>query len=159
MTQTPMRVLFLCTGNSARSQIAEAILRHLSHGRIEVFSAGSTPASEVHPMALTAIRSVVREEMQGQYYPKAWHQFVGQRFDFIITVCDRAAEVCPTFPEDPERIHWSCEDPTAVEGSEEQRQKAFDTVAKQLVGRMRIWMALPRLRQAIELETRTSGEP
>lgn len=149
MVEPLLRVLFVCTANSARSQIAEAILRHLSHGRIDVHSAGSLAAGEIHPLAQIAVRNVLRSEMSGQR-PKTWDTFLDQHFDFVITVCDRAAESCPVFPGEPERIHWSCPDPALATGTVAERQRAFDDVARQLVGRMRIWLALPRLRSAIE---------
>ena len=144
-----MRVLFLCTGNSARSQMAEAIVRHMCHDRIDVFSAGTTPQPEIHPMARQAIRTLFNVEMEGQY-PKDLRHFERERFDYVITVCDRAAEHCPVFAEDPERIHWGFEDPAAVEGSDQQKQRAFDLVAKQIAARVRIWMCLPAVREAIE---------
>src|SRR6476659_8836842 len=110
-----LRVLFLCTGNSARSQMAEGLLRKLSRGRVDVFSAGVRPESAVHPLAI--------EILQGSFdvdttdlHPKPLRRFRGETFDYVITVCDRTAETCPTFPGDPERIHWGFEDPAAVEG-------------------------------------------
>src|SRR4029077_5612127 len=119
--------LFLCTGNSARSQMAEALLRHLSKGRVDVFSAGSKPQPQVHPIA--------KETLEYRYgldatdlVPKSLDRFLGERFDYVITVCDRAAEACPVFPGDPERIHWSFEDPAAVNGETAQR-RAFARVA------------------------------
>ena len=149
MTEPRVSVLFLCTGNTARSQIAEAILRHLSHGAIEVASAGTLPKPEIHPMARQAVRNLLGLEMTGQY-PKSLDQFVHRDFDYVMTVCDRAAETCPVFPGDPERIHWSFEDPAAVTGTDEHKQRAFDNVARQLLGRMRVWLALPALRDKIE---------
>lgn len=143
MSDQPLRVLFLCTANSARSQMAEAILRHLSHGQIHVASAGSAPAVEIHPMACLALGKLgIPLDHQ---HPKSWDRFMRDEFDFIITVCDRSAEQCPVFPGDPERIHWSCEDPAALDGSAEERQRAFDRTATQLVNRMRIWMSLPSI--------------
>lgn len=144
-----MRVLFLCTGNSARSQMAEAILRQMTRGRIDVDSAGTTPRAEIHPMARQAIRALLHVEMEGQY-PKDLRLFEREHFDYVITVCDRAAEHCPVFPEDPERIHWGFEDPAAVQGTDEQKQHAFDLVAKQIAARIRIWMCLPAVRDAVE---------
>ena len=137
----PLRVLFLCTGNSARSQMAEAILRQMSHGQIDVASAGSAPEAQVHPMALQAL-ATLGISMADQY-PKSLQQFLGDRFDYVITVCDRSAERCPNLPGDPERIHWSFDDPVAATGTVEERQRAFDNIATQLVNRVRIWMALP----------------
>jgi len=142
-----LRVLVLCTGNSARSQMAEALLRTLSRGRVDVFSAGSHPKDDVHPMA--------REVLQRQFgidpsglRPKRLDEFLGQSFDFVITVCDRAAESCPVFPGAPERIHWSFEDPASVDGAAAQR-RAFETVANGLAWRLRIWMALPAIEQRL----------
>ena len=145
----PIRVLFLCTGNSARSQLAEVILRQLSHGKIDVASAGTSPQAVIHPMARMAARRALGVEMEGQY-PKLLDPFVGQRFDYVITVCDRAAESCPTFPGNPQRIHWSFEDPAAAQGTEEERQRAFDSVARGLVSRIGLWMSLPDVRSAID---------
>jgi ArsR family transcriptional regulator, arsenate/arsenite/antimonite-responsive transcriptional repressor / arsenate reductase (thioredoxin) len=144
MEKEPLRVLFLCTGNSARSQIGEALLRHMSRGQIEVVSAGSRPRPEIHPMAREAVKRVFGLDMEG-HYPKPLDEFLGQRFDYIITVCDRAAESCPAFPEDPERIRWSFEDPAAVEGDEEKKQRAFEQTARDMAGRIRIWMSLPKV--------------
>ena len=143
MSDHPLRVLFLCTGNSAPSQIAEAILRHMSHGHMEVTSAGSAPAAEIHPMARAAVERL--GITMNRQYTKSWDRFLREDFDYIITVCDRTAEQCPVFPGDPERIHWSCDDPAAAAGTTEERQRAFDRVATQLVNRMRIWLALPSI--------------
>jgi ArsR family transcriptional regulator, arsenate/arsenite/antimonite-responsive transcriptional repressor / arsenate reductase (thioredoxin) len=140
MEKEPLRVLFLCTGNSARSQIGEALLRHMSRGRIDVVSAGSQPRPEIHPMARRAIKDVLGLDMAGQY-PKPLEEFLDERFDYIITVCDRAAESCPAFPEDPERIRWSFEDPAAIEGDEEKKRRAFEQTARDMAGRIRIWMS------------------
>ena len=141
------RVLFLCTGNSARSQMAEAILRQMSHGAMEVASAGSAPAPDLHPMARQALTSIgISADNQ---YPKPLEPFLGERFDYVITVCDRTAEQCPFFPGDPERIHWSFDDPAAATGTAEERQRAFDSVAAQLVNRLRIWMSLPSVSGAV----------
>jgi arsenate reductase len=145
----PLRVLFLCTGNSARSQIAEALLRHVGKGAIEVESAGTVPQPEIHPLARRAVKKLLDLDMHGQY-PKTLDRFLGQRFDYVITVCDRAAESCPVFPGDPERIHWNFEDPAAVVGSEEERQKAFDATATLMLSRIRLWLSLPLLRARLE---------
>ena len=148
MADPSLSVLFLCTGNSARSQIAEVILRHLGQEKIRVESAGSAPQPEIHPMARLAARRVLNFEMEGQH-PKLLDQFLEDQFNFVITVCDRAAESCPTFPGDPERIHWSFEDPAAVRGTDEQRQRAFDNVARELLSRIRLWMALPAVKSVL----------
>jgi len=137
--QSPKRVLFLCTENSARSQMAEALLRHLSHGQVEVYSAGSHP-SQVHPLALQVLqeRGISMEGPRS----KSLDEFVGQSFDVIVTVCDRVRESCPTFPGDPDRIHWSFADPAAVEGSLEERHRAFEQTSLQLTTRLRYLLIL-----------------
>lgn len=147
--QPRLGVLFLCTGNSARSQMAEAILRHVAKGAIDVESAGLLPQSDIHPLARRAAKSLLDLDMVGQY-PKTVDRILGQHFDYVITVCDRAAESCPVFPGDLERIHWSVEDPAAVVGTDEERQRAFDATAKQLLSRIRLWLSLPAIQQRIE---------
>jgi protein-tyrosine-phosphatase len=129
----PVRVLFLCTHNSARSQMAEGILRHLGGDRILAFSAGSQPA-EVHPEAVQAMVAIGIDISKQQ--SKHLDTFANQSFDYIITVCDRVREICPLFPTDPERIHWSFADPAAVE-NEAARKQAFQQTAQQLVTRIR----------------------
>ena len=149
MTEPRLRVLILCTGNSARSQMAETILRHVSRGRIDVESAGSVPQPQIHPMARDAIQRLLHLDMAEQF-PKALDRFLGQHFDYVITVCDRAAETCPVFPGAPERIHWSYEDPAAAVGPDADKQRAFDETAQQLLSQIRLWVSLPEVRQKIE---------
>jgi protein-tyrosine-phosphatase len=127
------RVLFLCTHNSARSQMAEGIIRHLGAGRVAAFSAGSQPGG-VHPDAVRAMTALGIDISQQQ--SKHLDTFADQSFDYIITVCDRVREVCPIFPNDPEQIHWSFADPAAVEDSSA-RERAFQQTAQQLVTRTR----------------------
>jgi protein-tyrosine-phosphatase len=149
MEEHRLRVLFVCTGNSARSQIAEALLRRRSRGRTEVFSAGSSPRPEIHPMARQVLNDVYGIDVSAQH-PKSWDRYLKESFDFIITVCDRAAESCPAFPGDPERIRWSFRDPAEVTGSEGQQRRAFERTASEMASRIRIWLSLPRLRAALE---------
>jgi ArsR family transcriptional regulator, arsenate/arsenite/antimonite-responsive transcriptional repressor / arsenate reductase (thioredoxin) len=130
---TPARVLFLCTHNSARSQMAEALLRHFGGNRVVAFSAGSQP-TEVHSEAVRAMAALGIDISQQQ--SKHLDAFADQSFDYIITVCDRVREVCPLFPNDPERIHWSFADPAAVE-DDATRQRAFQQTAQQLLTRIR----------------------
>jgi protein-tyrosine-phosphatase len=133
-----MRVLFLCTGNSARSQMAEALLRRLSRGAVDAFSAGTAPAREVHPMA----RSTLRERYgidDATLRPKAVDEFAGQTFDAVITVCDAAAAACPTWPGARRSMHWSFADPAAVADDEAQR-RAFADVASGLHARISEWL-------------------
>ena len=106
----PMRVLVLCTGNSARSQLAEAILRAEGGDRVRVESAGSDPKAVVNPLAVDVARDVLGLDLTA-HRPKPVSRFVGQPFDVVITVCDRAAESCPVFPGAPERVLWSLPDP------------------------------------------------
>lgn len=149
MARSTLRVLFLCTGNAARSQMAEALLRSISHGRIEVASAGSDPQGAVNPRAFEVMGTTYKLDLAGQY-PKHWDPFVGERFDYVITLCGRAAEVCPVFPGDPDRIEWHFDDPAAVEGTEADKRRAFERTASEIMARLRIWLALPRQREALK---------
>jgi arsenate reductase len=133
MTSAKPRVLFLCTHNAARSQMAEGITRHLGHGSIDVYSAGTEP-SGVHPLAIQALKAM-GIDITGQR-SKHVDEFEGQRFDYVITLCDSAREACPVFP-DAERIHWSFADPSAVPGSEAERRGAFKRTAQELNLRLR----------------------
>ncbi len=139
LPHTSTRVLFLCTENSARSQMAEALLRHLSKGKVEAYSAGSHP-SRIHPYAVGAMEAIGID--MSQQRSKHFDEFRGQSFDYIITLCDRILEVCPTFPDDPERIHWSFPNPAAVEGTEEEKYQAFKQTGLQLTGRIRLLLTL-----------------
>ena len=136
-----MRVLILCTCNSARSQMAEGLLRSLSKGPVEAHSAGTHP-SRVSPLAIEAMREV-GIDISG-HRSKSVAEFAGQRFDVVITVCDDARESCPVFPGAPERLHWSYEDPAAVEGSEEEKLRAFRAVRDDLRQRFRSFLASHR---------------
>ncbi len=139
-SHAPLRVLFLCTENSARSQMAEALLRHLSHGTVEVFSAGNIPAEQIHPLARRCMQECgIDISLQ---YPKHFAMFRGQHFDAIVTVCDRVLESCPTFPDDPERIHWSFLDPATVQGTDEVQLHAFEQTSLQLSMRIRFLLTL-----------------
>lgn len=152
MEKEPLRVLFLCTGNSARSQIGEALLRHMSRGRVEVVSAGSRPRPEIHPLARQAVEDLFGLDM-ARRRPKPLQDFVDQRFDYVITVCDRAAESCPVFPDDPERIHWSFEDPAAIEGDDEKRRRAFEQTTRDMASRIRLWTSLPAVASRVTGES------
>ena len=128
------RVLILCTGNSARSQMAEGLLRHEAGDRFEVFSAGTKP-STVRPEAI-AVMHELGIDISG-HRSKSVDEFAGQDFDYVLTVCDNAKASCPIFPGNTKRIHWSVDDPAAVEGSEEHRLAAFRRVRDELRGRLR----------------------
>ena len=139
----PIRVLFLCTGNSARSQMAEGLLRSLGGKDFEVYSAGTHPQG-LHPLTV----QVMREsgiDITGQH-GKSLDRFRGQSFDYIITVCDRARDHCPTFPGDNQRVHWGFADPAAVTGSEAERVAAFRRVRNEIGERLRLWVTIRRRR-------------
>ena len=123
------RVLFLCTGNSARSQMAEGLLRHLAGDQFDVYSAG-THAVGLNPGAVTAMQEV-GIDISGQC-SKRMDEFVDQAFDYVITVCNRAKESCPRWPHTERLVHWSFEDPAAVKTSPEEQRKAFRTVRDQI---------------------------
>jgi arsenate reductase len=131
------RVLILCTGNSVRSQMAEGWLRHLAGERFEVFSAGTAP-SVVNPLAIQVMAEVGIDI--SRHRSKSVAEFLGQPFDFVITVCDQAAETCPIFPGPAQHIHWSFPDPAAVQGDEEQRLAAFRQVRDGIATRLRDWL-------------------
>lgn len=130
------RVLILCTHNSARSQMAEGFLRHLTEGRVEVASAG-TQATEVRPEAIEAMRK--RGIDISSHTSKTMDQFVGLPWDYVITVCDQANETCPHFPHARNRLHWSFEDPSAAQGPN--RQAVFDRVAGEIEAALQHWLA------------------
>ena len=127
------RVLFLCTHNSARSQMAEGLLRHFGGDRFEVFSAG-TVKTAVRPEAV-AVMDEIGVDISGQT-SKTLEQFLGLPFDAVITVCDDANDACPVFPGARDRVHWSIPDPSAVEGSERDRMEAFRAARDDLRGRI-----------------------
>jgi arsenate reductase len=143
----PVRVLFLCTGNSARSQMAEAFLRAIGKEHFAVSSAGTAP-KPLHPLAVRAMQET-GIDISAQR-SKDLSEFLGQEFDYIITVCDRARDNCPTFPGDNERIHWSFDDPAAAVGPEEDRLKVFRRVRNEIRTRVSIWQPaiLKKLRDA-----------
>ena len=125
MTENKTRVLFLCTHNSARSQMAEGLLRHLAGDRFEAMSAG-TEATHVRPLAVRAMEEI-GVDISGQE-SKTLERYLQRPFDYVITVCDDANEACPFFPGAANRLHWSFEDPSGVEGSEEERLAVFRSV-------------------------------
>jgi arsenate reductase (thioredoxin) len=168
----PLNVLFLCTGNSARSIMAEAILRKDGDGRFRAFSAGSSPKGAVNPLALRVLASYG--------YPtdglasKSWAVFAGPdaaKMDFVLTVCDNAAgEACPLWPGQPILAHWGIEDPAVVEGSDIDRERAFVTAFRHLRNRVSLLVSLPiaslsalaltaRLQAIGQLEGATSKDP
>lgn len=136
-----IRVLILCTHNSARSQMAEALLRRIGGERFEVYSAG-TEATRVHPLAIQAMADVDIDISGAR--SKHLDEFIGDRFDYVITVCDAANETCPVFPGDPKRIHWSFPDPSQAGGTDDERLRAFRKVRDEITMRLRTWVQLFR---------------
>ena len=119
------RVLVLCTGNSCRSVIAEALINHMGKGRYSAFSAGSKPAGYAHPKSIDTLKRHGIEP--GNPRSKSWDEFSDQSFDLVITVCDQAAgESCPLFPGKPKKLHWSTPDPAKATGTDAEIEVAFD---------------------------------
>ena len=143
--QRPFHVLFLCTGNSARSILAESILRQVGAGRFVSYSAGSQPTGKVNPFALEFLQAnrMPTEGMRS----KNWEEFAqlgSPNLEFVFTVCDNAAgEVCPVWPGQPMTAHWGVPDPAAVEGSDEVKRKAFSETGHILLSRIRLFVSLP----------------
>jgi protein-tyrosine-phosphatase len=145
MTDKPYNVLFLCTGNSARSILAESVLNRFGNGKFRAFSAGSFPKGEVHPYAL--------ELLERQHYPtnhlrsKSWDEFAksgAEPLDFVFTVCDNAAgEACPVWPGQPMTAHWGLPDPAAAQGSEAEQRLAFAETLRMLRNRISAFVNLP----------------
>ena len=140
----PTRVLFLCTHNSARSQLAEAIMRHLGGPGVEAFSAGTEP-SRVHPDALSTIAEmgIPSEGLHSKHV----NELLDQDFDYVITVCDNARETCPVFPRKTARLHWSFSDPSAVQDPDE-RRRLFREIAAGLRERIAALLGLPERERA-----------
>ena len=149
MADTPRgdvyNVLFLCTGNSARSIMAESLLNHRGRGRFRAFSAGSQPKGRIHPLTIERLQraNLPITELRS----KSWDEFTKSGapiFDFVITVCDQAAgEVCPVWPGQPITGHWGFPDPAAAEGTEAERRKVFEDVFRQIEKRIKMFCALP----------------
>lgn len=132
------RVLILCTGNSARSQMAEGLLRHMAGDRFEVESAGVEPG-HVRPQAIEVMREIGVDI--SEHRSKSVDEFAGEEFDYVITVCGNARDQCPVFPGEVERIHWSFEDPAAARGDEPTRLAVFRRVRDEIEGRLREFIA------------------
>jgi arsenate reductase len=145
MNDKVYNTLFLCTGNSARSILAEALLNHWGRGRFRAFSAGSYPTAKVNPLALEILQrhNLSTERLRS----KSWDEFAAPtapELDFVFTVCDKAAsEVCPVWPGQPMTAHWGVADPAAVEGSELEKIQAFRDTFRVLENRIKIFANLP----------------
>lgn len=145
MTDQMLNVLFLCTGNSARSILAEAILQREGIGKFNAYSAGSQPRGEIHPVAAHVLE--LKNFDSSKFRSKSWEEFSGPdapKLDFVFTVCDNAAnEVCPIWPGQPMSAHWGLPDPAAVEGSEAEVHAAFFDTWRMLTNRISIFVNLP----------------
>lgn len=145
MSEHIFNVLFLCTGNSARSIIAEAILNRVGAGRFVAYSAGSHPKGAVHPYALQLLKSLNHDTSSAR--SKDWNEFAqpdAPKMDFVFTVCDdAAAEACPVWPGQPMTAHWGVPDPAAVEGTEAEKHLAFADAYRMLNNRISIFVSLP----------------
>jgi protein-tyrosine-phosphatase len=141
----PYEVLFLCTGNSARSILAEVLLNHRGKGRFRAYSAGSFPKGAVHPLALDLLRTLALPV--AGLRSKSWDEFAAPgapEMDFIFTVCDQAAgETCPIWPGKPMTAHWGLPDPAAATGSESARRQAFREALRVLENRIKLFTSLP----------------
>ena len=147
MTDHPIRVLFLCTGNSARSQIAEALLGRYGGGDFEVYSAG-TEVTRVNPYAIRVLAESGIDWTAGR--SKSITEFMDRRFDYVITVCDRARATCPVFPGSSNSLHWGLDDPSEVGGSDDDKLAAFRHTETEITA---------RLRPFIEVALRAAGRP
>ena len=142
MDSKPFKFLFLCTGNSARSIIGEYLLRRLGGERFQVFSAGAFPTGKVNPFAIQVLKDFYNIDASDAR-SKSWEEFNDVEFDFVVTVCDNARESCPVWPGQPIVAHWSSPDPAAVEGSDEEKYRAFKEVAFQINRRLQTFTSLP----------------
>jgi len=136
------KVLFLCTGNSARSIIAEFVAKRLAGSNFSFESAGSEPKASPHPVALHVLREYFRIEATDAR-SKSWREFSSLHFDFVITLCDQAKETCPVWPGQPIIAHWGSPDPAAVSGSPAEVEAAFWQVAQQIHRRLQLFFSLP----------------
>ena len=136
------KILFLCTGNSARSILAEYFLRRLDPVHFDVYSAGASPRGRVNPYILELLRDKYNIDANDAR-SKSWEEFRGTKFDFVITVCDKARESCPVWPGQPIIAHWGSEDPDAVEGGEDAKRAAVKRVGVEIYRRLGLFTALP----------------
>ncbi|RWM05318.1 MAG: arsenate reductase ArsC [Mesorhizobium sp.] len=172
MSDPVYNVLFLCTGNSARSILAESILQKDGAGRFHAFSAGSQPKGKVNPLALKVLAAMGYPA--NGFRSKSWDEFAvpgAPTMDFVFTVCDDAAEeACPVWPGQPMTAHWGIEDPAAVEGSDLEKERAFSTAARYMKARIGAFLSLPiasidrmalgaKLRSIGAFEGSTSSQP
>lgn len=142
MTKKPFKILFLCTGNSARSILGEYLIRKIAPGKFESYSAGANPSGKINPI----VRRVLKESFQidtDDARSKSWSEFKDVHFDFVITVCDNARETCPVWPGQPVVAHWGSPDPATFEGSDEEKMRKTLEVAMQIQRRLSLFASLP----------------
>jgi protein-tyrosine-phosphatase len=167
MVERPFNVLFLCTGNSARSILAEQLLNHWGHGNFVGYSAGSHPKGAVHPIAIALLQHM--KLPTAGLRSKSWDEFAAPgapALDFVFTVCDNAAgEMCPVWPGQPMTAHWGVEDPAAIEGPDTEKWLAFRTAFRELENRIKVFTSLPirsldriRLKERLDAIGRSRSE-
>jgi arsenate reductase len=142
MAADPRTLLFLCTGNSARSIFAEYLMNKIGAGRFEAYSAGSEPTGKVHPLTLRVLKESYQIDPSGAR-SKSWDEFKNRKLDFVITVCDKARQTCPVFPGQPRVAHWDIPDPALATGTEENRLRVFRDVAQQIQRRIELFCSFP----------------
>src|SRR5213594_2842158 len=142
MAKVKQKILFLCTGNSARSIFAEYLIKKTCNDRFEAYSAGSQPRPAVNPYTIQVLRDYYKIDAS-QAHSKSWDEFRDTNFDIVITVCDRAKESCPVFPGQPIVTHWSIPDPALATGNDEQKLRQFKDVALQIKRRIELLCSVP----------------
>jgi protein-tyrosine-phosphatase len=156
MNRPPLKVLILCTGNSARSVIGEYLLRAKGKGRFETHSAGAKPTGRVNPLALWVLKEHYGIDASDAR-SKSWDEFKAVKFDLVITVCDNAKESCPIWPGQPIIAHWGSPDPADAAGTEEEKKRLFVQVASQIARRIDLLCAFPD-DKLVEMQVRKIGE-
>jgi arsenate reductase (thioredoxin) len=142
MMKAPIKVLFLCTGNSARSILGEYLLRKLQPSRFQTFSAGANPTGKVNPLVIRSLKENFQIDASDAR-SKSWEEFKDVKFDLVITVCDHAREACPVWPGQPLMAHWESPDPAYFQGVEDEKLKRIREVAVQIQKRLELFCTLP----------------
>lgn len=157
MNTHPFKILFLCTGNSARSILGEFLIRRIAPGRFESFSAGAKPTGKVNSIVLRVLKETYKIDASSAR-SKSWEEYKDVHFDFVITVCDNAKESCPVWPGQPIIAHWASPDPAQFEGTEEEKFKMVGQVAMQIQRRLDLFCSLPLEKmERLKLETAVSN--